>query len=129
MKYSPQMTVGKIIKDLESMNLKMENGEDKIVVFDFCNFSPTTLDSWRGSYDELALGYHDIYKEVKAKDLLNNFKEAIGKTFIGYKGGEFIMNKDTPLWVANYGHSGNTGIIGIVDNDYEIIIMTSWCEF
>jgi len=27
----------------------------------------------------------------------------IGKTLMGYKGGDFLMGKTTPVWVANIG--------------------------
>lgn len=32
------------------------------------------------------------------------------KEFTGWKGGEFTMDESTPVWVANAGNSGNTGL-------------------
>jgi len=29
--------------------------------------------------------------------------QSIGKTLMGYKGGDFLMGKTTPVWVANIG--------------------------
>lgn len=51
------------------------------------------------------------------------------KEFTGWKGGEFTMDESTPVWVANAGNSGNTGIIDVVDDGWRIILMTAYCEF
>jgi len=32
-------------------------------------------------------------------------KQAIGKRFTGYKGGDFLMGKNTPVWLAEYSNS------------------------
>jgi hypothetical protein len=105
-----QMTLGQLIEQLEKMN--PESGvicsTDTSMVF-------TTFDSYRGYYDDLALGYiaKDYYEENKddeihtVKDFLEEAKRCLGKTFYGWKGGKFIMDKDTPLWVANNGHTSN----------------------
>ena len=46
-------------------------------------------------------------------DILEMAKECIGKTFTGYKGGEFLMLEDTPLWISNYGECARTVIAEI----------------
>lgn len=133
---SIQITLGDLIKEIKECGT-MNDDEDKTVDFDFGTALPTTLDSWRGSYAELALGYKlsgydnddDHFTEITAKDLLENLKSAIDKTFGGWKGGEYRMEESTPVWVANPGSSGNTGIIGVIDKGYKIVILTTYCEF
>lgn len=117
------MSLGQIIRRLECC------AEDAEVYFDFCSIVPTTLMSYRGYYDQLALGFKLLEKmsdTVKVKDLLKILREGNGKTFEGYKGGDFTMKLTTPVWVDNYGNCTSTSIIGI-DNDSEwrIIIETS----
>ena len=133
-----QLSLGEFIKELESVDLKMEhNGEVKEVEFDFGTAFPTQLDSWRGSYDEIALGYKmsgydnnsEHFANTKADKLLEHLKEAVGKEYEGYKGGDFTMDKNTPVWVANYGHSGNTGVVGVLDAGYKLVIITAYCEY
>lgn len=75
--------------------------------------------SWRGDYSQLALGY-DLYGRVekpvtvgKLKDLL---KSCIGKKFIGYKGGEFLMSKRTSVYLDNYGECTGHYIYDITYN-------------
>ncbi len=138
MKDSIQLTLGKLIAEIEKCELKISSGHFKTVDFDFGSAIPTRLASWRGSYAELALGYklsgRDAYdrnnnNSITADILIQNLKEAIGKSFEGWKGGDFIMNEDTPVWVSNPGDSGNTGIIGVYDAKHSLVILTAYCEY
>lgn len=105
-----QMTLGQLIEQLEKMNL-----ESRIICSTDTSMVFTTFDSYRGYYADLALGYiaKDYYEENKddeihtVKDFLEEAKKCLNKTFYGWKGGEFVMGADTPLWVANSGHTSH----------------------
>ena len=84
-----QMTLGKLIEALEGLN-----PERKVVGLG-------QLDSYRGYYEDLAFGPDETPRTVG--DLLAECKKAMGRYFTGYKGGEFLMGEDTPLWVSAYG--------------------------
>jgi len=134
---SAQLTLGQIIDKLEKCGLK-HGGDDepKQVYYDFSSAIPTNLDSWRGSYSELALGFKlsgydnddEHFAETNAETLLLELKNAVSKEYTGWKGGEFTMNEDTPVWVSNAGNSGNTGIVDVIDDGWRIILMTAYCE-
>lgn len=130
---SRQLTLGELIRRLEVLPLTFDhNGKPhpKKVYFDFACTYPKELDSWRGAYSELAITFAvGGGAAPSAPDFLATLKGAIGVTFPGYKGGEYAMAEDTPVWVANYGDSGNTGVVGVRDEDYQIILHTAWCEF
>ena len=134
---SPQFSLGEFINEIEKCGTTKYNNEDKEVYFDFGSAIPTTLNSWRGSYNELALGYelsgHDNptkhFASMTAKSLLDELKAAIGKTYTGWKGGEYTMNKQTPVWVSNPGNASNTAVVGILNDEYRLIIITAYCEF
>lgn len=139
---TPQITLGELIKQIEGMGVNTDpdgpfEGKPKYVKFDFGTAIPTKLDSWRGAYDEIALGYKltgydddsSHMDEITAEDLLKELKAAIGKTYTGWKGGDFVMSESTPIWVANPGNSGETGIIAAYDDSFRIILMTSFCEY
>lgn len=133
LKNSPQLTLGELIAKLEPIAEKQEEVKKKYdheaeVVFDFEYLKPTGLSSWRGSYAELALEF-DGEKGFTVSEFIALLKGAIGKTYTGYKGGDFVMGKTTPIWVANWGNSGNTGVIGVIDNEYEVILETARCEY
>ncbi len=127
---SPQLSLGELIERLEAI----ETEDDCSVRFDFGYFRPSELMSWRGVYAELAVGFTDKgdYKDPQLSKFITELKGAIGKTYTGYKGGDFFMSKSTPVWVANYGESGNTAVVGVTpvgrDKAYKVIINTAYCE-
>src|SRR5579884_2690083 len=100
MKTSEQLMLGELILKLEAVQNK-----NKPVAFDDPVYHPVDIGSWRGSYCELALEYSQDGEVLSTAILLQMLKNAIGKTFGGYKGGEYMMGKTTPVWVANYGES------------------------
>lgn len=97
---SSQLTLGELI-------LKLEAVDDKKlpVIFDGNKFHPIGVGSWRGSYCELAIEYSSSGKVFSVKRFLKILKDTVSKTFVGYKGGNFLMGRTTPVWVANYGES------------------------
>ena len=118
------MKLGQLIKQLESIP------QDLPVYYDFCDLIPTKLDSWRGSYAELALGFDQPNgNNVNVEELLKECRSAIGKTFEGYKGGNYTMNVETRVWISNYGEGSHTGISHITDEDWCAIIHTKLQEF
>ena len=100
MKTSPQLTLGELILKLEAVGNK-----ELPVVYDVGKYSPTHIDSWRGRYNELALNYSTEGDPLSAWDVIALLKRSVGTKFMGYKGGEYLMGKTTPVWVANYGDS------------------------
>ena len=58
----------------------------------------------RGSYDELAFSPQE---EAKVGDMLAHAKSAEGGTFTGWKGGDFTMDRDTPVYIGKYGCCGD----------------------
>jgi hypothetical protein len=91
MSQSDQLTLGKLIEKIEPIAGKQSERKDEATVkFDFEYLFPTTIDSWRGSYNELALNFVMVdgkEKELTVTDFLKLLKGAIGKEFTGYKGG------------------------------------------
>lgn len=129
-----QITLGELIQKLEAV-------EDKTlpVAYDFEYAYPTIFQCWRGSYAELALGWsHHGYQACDAwgkstqppvAAFLEECKSAVGQTFEGWKGGDFIMGLGTAIWVANPGNSGSTAIVDAVQKSWEVVLMTRYCEF
>lgn len=128
---SQQISIGRLIKLIEDAGTKSPTtGKDKGVRFDFCYCFPTSIDSYRGYYDELAIGFkiagYEGNSEVatSADEFLKLLKGAIGNTFTGWKGGDFMMTEDTPIWVDNPGNASSTAVMGIEDDGYQIVIRT-----
>lgn len=121
-----QLTLGELIKQFEDIKEHAECNQE--VFFDFGYYRPTSLYSWRGAYEELGLSY-DEESEATVESLLIELKSAIGKQFTGYKGGDYIMSEDTPVWAAQPNHGGYTAICGVTNIGYRVIINTILKEY
>lgn len=115
------MSLGDMIDALELAD------RDAYIEFDFCGANPTKVDSYRGYYDHLAIGWEER-GVTKVRDVLDDLREAVGKTFEGYKGGDYRMDRDTPVWVSNYGRCDSTVIDRIEDREGIVIIHTKKSE-
>jgi len=139
-----EYNLGDFVKDLEKCD------QEAIIKFDD-NKKPQDFASWRGSYCNLALSYeiqewhhNEDFFDVKVKDILEKAKDTIGKTFTGWKGGDFLMDESTPIYIANQGDSKSPKhssqfkevvienywkIVGIEIVDNVVIIKSKICEF
>jgi hypothetical protein len=125
-------TLGELIDALDRVNIP----GDWDVVYDFECLVPTTLDSWRWDYAELALGYGlangcygptpCVKEDPTVDSFLKYLQNSVGNEVYGWKGGDYIIRLETPVWVANSGNVGFTAIIGIEKQDtYEnAVILT-----
>ncbi|QRE76518.1 hypothetical protein [Methylobacterium aquaticum] len=122
---SEQITLGALIDALDRAE------QDEMIRYDFGGFLPVRPVSYRGFYDHLAIGFvehHDAEGLLKVADLLAACRTADGATFQGYKGGSYTMNRDTPLWAANYGASTDTAIVGLKRASWGYVIETVFME-
>jgi hypothetical protein len=89
-----QMTLGKLIDVLAQMppDTKVANLRD--------------AHSYRGYYSDLAFEWTSTDKQTAA-ELLAQCQACMGEVFTGYKGGEFQMGRNTPIWIASWGSTGD----------------------
>jgi hypothetical protein len=100
------LTLGRAIEYLEGVD---ERYHDLPVKFEW-DASPLAPHSYRGYYSDLAFEWTPSV--VTAAEFRKLLRQSLGRTFTGYKGGEFTMDEDTPLWTAQYGCTGRA-IIGV----------------
>ena len=96
-----QLTLGELIallKDIEHRPGRQVTGLGK-------------LGSYRGYYSDLAFGGH--VANVSPEKLLEHCQAAMGRPFQGYKGGEFFMHENTPLWLSEYGRTSGIRLMGL----------------
>lgn len=121
-----QLTLGKFIKKLEAF-IELNEESDGRILFDFGGFMPSGLDSYRGYYDQLSFEYKKSKfdkNDMTPLKLLDICKKAVGKKFTGYKGGDFFMDNDTPLWVDNYSECTSTAVVGVRKSWFGLVIET-----
>ena len=87
-----QMTLGVLIHRLEELPPDM--------LID----GVTNPHSYRGYYCDLA--FEPFNEHIKASELLTMCKLCMGKVFQGYKGGDYLMDENTPVWLSEYGTTG-----------------------
>jgi hypothetical protein len=88
-----QMTLGDMIDTLSAM------APDAQVA------NLTDAHSYRGYYCDLA--FEREAGTRPAAELLADCRAAMGEVFTGYKGGDYTMGRNTPVWVASYGCCGD----------------------
>lgn len=121
-----QLSLGELIAKCEEILRIADRGDEMTVWFDFEYAQPTTLASWRGVYAELALGFDFANSSVLLPAFITMLKSADGAVMEGYKGGNYYMGLRTPVWVANYGHAGETAIVGVLDAGWKVVLLTEY---
>lgn len=82
--------------------------------------------SYRGYYSDLA--FEPAAAPTTVGVVLDDLRKALGAEFMGYKGGDFLMGADTPLWVSPFGCSGGPAVVGIEAKDGVAILQTKVLE-
>jgi len=122
------LEVGELIDDLLEVIPQgdMMKYLNEVVKYDFNpKAGRLELDSWRGVYSELTLDYDIGGKDVTLGELLKDLETSIkGKVFRGYKGGNYRMNIDTPVWADPSGVYNQRMIIGVEDTEDCIMLKT-----
>ena len=78
--------------------------------------------SYRGYYSDLSFEpSHAIEASDLSKILKNNI---LNQKLEGYKGGEYLMDEDTPLWLDYYGEYTGTAIVRIIPVFGSLVIET-----
>lgn len=116
-----QMTLGELIATLKRKD------PDRDVTFGFDYARPSCVDSYRGYYEDLAIGYKR-HESCTVASLLKMLEEVDGQTLTGWKGGDYVMDSDTVLWMANPGESGSMAIVDVVETPYQIWLKTELAE-
>jgi hypothetical protein len=103
------------------------------VFFEFGFMRPTTIASFRGDYSMAALGYGSSsspHVKHTVRELCTELLRATdGRTFEGWKGGDFTFNHDTELWVDNYGDGSHTRIYKVKYDSFVVSLRCKWREY
>jgi hypothetical protein len=93
--------------------------------FEWGNLSLCRWESYRGSYDEIALVAGEREYEPFDHSLVGPVLDALKKdlaerkVFVGYKGGDYPFVRERAIWVANHGETSDTMVIGLRVKRYD----------
>lgn len=103
------------LKKYKGRFIKIEND---LIILD------RNYDSYRGDYTHLALGYEaNTYKPYpnkinKVEEFINFIENLENELMIGWKGGEYKVNFELPIMIANSGIATEMYISEIENDDY-----------
>ena len=102
--------------------------DEAIVCWDTEGF-PGEPNSYRGYYDHLA--FEPGAERITVGDFKRVIDERVmGKTFIGYKGGDYVMDHSVPVWCAEYGRANGRLLCGtkVVENGKHTVFVLRTTE-
>jgi hypothetical protein len=100
------LTLGALIKELEQLA-----PETPVILSDAEGSYPGRAISYRGYYSDLCFVPTSDHTTVGT--LLATARTALGDTFEGYKGGDYVMEANTPLWIDEYGCANGRAVMGL----------------
>ncbi len=108
------LTLGKLIKSLESTNAEflVECSDGR---------TPGQPNSYRGYYSDLA--FEPKTEEITVRALLELCMETLDSTLEGYKGGDFVMDKKTPLWVSPWGEVSSMAVVDTYSSEGKLVLV------
>ena len=75
------------------------------------------LSSYRGYYSDLALIPTESHSGLSSNEFYNMLEKVLDTTLVGYKGGYYLMDSETPLWLSEEGFCSSIAIVGISKSD------------
>lgn len=116
---SYHLTLGDLIDWLENV--------DQYALVECSNgIVPGKPRSYRGYYSDLAFELDDPTEvSLEVHDFLATCKEILGTTLEGYKGGDFVMDAKTPLWLSAWGDASELAIvhaIGVSKGKFVLVV-------
>lgn len=115
-----QLTLGDL-----AWELQCHGDKTRTVLFDNGQY-PTGFDSYRGSYDEVAIGYSPNPKDALVLgELEEAVRDAQKQTFFGYKGGDYKYDRKTLVWAANWGVWSQVKVVGVYHGEVSTTLITA----
>lgn len=78
--------------------------------------------SYRGYYDQAAI--EPTTQGLNAGELEKVIDDFIGTTVEGWKGGDFYMDVDTPVWISHEGSASQQALVGTEMRDGVLVLIT-----
>jgi len=111
-----QMTLGNLIDALASLDGGLQ------ITVDASGSAPGQFRSYRGYYEQIE--FDPCGSNSTVAEFLMAAQSANGSTMVGYKGGDFVMHRDTMVWCSSYGAASGLRLVGIGIADGGVVLQT-----
>lgn len=111
-----QMTLGSLIDGLADLDGAMP------IVIDRFDSAPGEFGSYRGYYEQIAFEPSGEFGTVA--EFSKAAHAANGSTMEGYKGGDYIMHRDTMVWCSSYGLCSGLRLLMLTVVDGRAVLVT-----
>lgn len=109
---------GDIIQKLKALVAKGKGGA--FIHFDWGCAWPTGFDSYRGDYAQICMEYGGEHRHHETVNgLLKKMEDLLGKTLVGWKGGDYPVDGSKEVYVCCAGCTSNTRVVDILCDDSE----------
>lgn len=87
--------------------------------------TPLGFISWRGRYEEVSINWSENKHSapLDCYAMYERTEEAIGDAMTGYKGGDYIMSRATPVWADAYGIYEGFAVYGLKEIGKDVVIL------
>ncbi|MBO9428230.1 hypothetical protein [Sulfitobacter sp. R18_1] len=120
------LNLGELVEKAKEVasEVKAQNSKaDPSVYFDNETY-PGDLHTWRCCYSNLAISPVPSGKGKPLSEFIEMLQDAIGTEFVGYKGGDYMMNENTPVWVADRNSADSVAILDVTLEGDQVTITT-----
>lgn len=94
--------------------------------------SPGELCSYRGYYERLCIQTEQVGRgpnpPCTVLELLKRLRNAMNKSFTGYKGGSYSMGENSLVHAAPYGDTNSDKIVGVQERENEVALILAFVE-
>lgn len=123
--FDDQLTVGELLDRLGAIGSYLSFYDEECplrVRFDFVHLTPVGLGSYWGYYEDLALHYG---QEPCHLGLFHqSVSDVVGTCVTGWKGGNYRVKRETPVWVANPSEAGGLALVGVERRESTVYLLT-----
>ena len=118
----PSLPVEFVYPEDTNERLKRYRYDDK---YDENTVGVGSFESYRGYYEFLSIRPQE--KITTVAEVLKNAREAVGKTYEGYKGGDYTMDRSTFIWCSHHGDASGLMITDAkIRNKNTVVIFTAF---
>lgn len=112
------LNYGEFVERLRDAIARAKRGDDEYLSFDWGSAYPSTIDSYRGYYEHVGIGFDGSHGGCKAGDFLKKLEDALHTDMTGWKGGEYTIHDRCEVWVACNGCTSRTRIVDVQPREY-----------